>query len=648
MSSIDLLRHGDPTVRPQDDLFDHVNGRFMRTARIPDDRDGTGVWHEVHDRVRRDLEHIVATLGTGHPKGTPAQLVGDFHASFTDLPRLAAQGNDTLIELLTEAMRFDTPRQLSARFGLLMRHRLGSVLGVQIVIDRDNPSRYVPRFTQGGLGLPGADYYLSDAHAGLRNTYLELIERMFELVGLPDAAGMAFKVLIVESQLAALHADAITNRDVEASHNPIRFDKLQYLTRNLAWVPMLYEIDLRAEADPLLIIAQPDFVKGLDALLTADRMDDWRAWVAWRVVGGLADYATPMLASTYWHFLDVDLGGLAAVQPRNARVLAHVEHYLGDAMGQLYVERHFKAGARERISALIKAIIAEYRNTLESVHWLTTPTRAAALDKLDRLSFRVGYPRWWHDYSTLDIRPDDLLGNALRAAGHLTETDIDRLAGRESGEDWQVPPHVVNAYYDVSRNEIVFPAAFLQPPFFDPEAEDALNYGAIGSIIAHEISHAFDDRGSHFDAAGRFKEWWTPTDREAFQRVRAQFVQQLAATPSPDVPGVALNGELTVSEAMSDLGGLAVAYRAWRRTNPTEAVIDGTTAAQRFFLSHAGIWRQKEVIEETRFRLANDPHPPHKVRCNLTVRNFDPFHVAFDVRPGDGMWLRPGERLSLW
>jgi putative endopeptidase len=319
-----------------------------------------------------------------------------------------------------------------------------------------------------------------------------------------------------------------------------------------------------------------------------------------------------------------------------------VEHFLGEAMGQLYAQARYPKRAAERVERLIAAIAAEYSTTITNAHWLTQATRKRALRKLSWLGARIGAPQRWHDYSTLLIEPDDLLGNALRATSHLTETAVDRLFGIVNGEQWQIPPHVVNSYYDLSRNQIVFPAAFLQPPFFDLEADDAVNYGAIGAVIAHEMSHAFDDRGSHFDGEGHLAEWWLPEDRERYTEMVASFATQLDAS--------GLNGKLVVDEAIADLGGLMVAYRAWRRTITAAepAPSDGLSAKQRFFIAYAGIWRLLVRPEEQAARLATDPHPPAVVRCNQIVRNFDPFFAAFGVVPSDAMWLPPRERITLW
>jgi putative endopeptidase len=364
----------------------------------------------------------------------------------------------------------------------------------------------------------------------------------------------------------------------------------------------------------------------------------WRPWLAWRVVQGLADYGPAPIANAQWEFNDTVLRGLEQPEPRSARVLEYVEHFLGDAMGQLYARRRYTAKVQARIGALVGNVLAEYAQTLAGVPWMSEVTRKRAIEKLGWLGARIGAPTRWHDYSELFIAPDDLLGNALRAASHLTESQVDKLVGNENGEEWQIPPHVVNAYYDIHRNEIVFPAAFLQPPYFDPDADDASNYGAIGAIVAHEISHGFDARGSRFDGRGRVRGWWLPGDAQAYAEIRARLVGQLA-----DELGE--GAELKADEAMSDLAGLAVAYRAWLRT--TEGDVD-EAAARRFFTSYAGIWRTVQRPEEARRRAATDPHPPPRTRCNLALTNFDPFHAAFGVKPSDGMWLRPGLRVRLW
>lgn len=647
---MNLSQWRDVDVRPQDDLFRHANGAFLATAQIPPDREATGIWYEVNDRVQHDLEDIVASVGVGHPTCTPEQLVGEFHASFMDLPRLAAQGDDLLRELVADVYGANDIGQLSARFGLLCRHQLDSLLRFSIVADPRQPGEYIPRWSQGGIGLPSREYYLAPEHAETLSVYRIHVAEMFELAEQENASDKAERVVWLETELAKSHTTVAEARDVQRALKPLHLTQVSKLAPTLNWYELLLQLDLGADGNPEMIVAQPEYLIAISALLTEEHIDDWRAWAAWRVIEGLADYGPAPLANAHWHFTDTQLRGLDTPEPRSRRVLAYVEHFLGEAMAQLYVKRRYPRQAAERIETLIKNIVAEYGSTISNAHWLTMATRGRALKKLGWMGARVGAPKAWHDYSTLHIEPDDLLGNALRASSHLTETQVDKLFGRTSGEDWQIPAHVVNSYYDLSKNQIVFPAAFLQPPFFDMEADDAYNYGAIGAIIAHEISHGFDARGSRFDGEGYITEWWLPEDREGYNEVIAAFEKQLNDL-SPQGAG-SLNGELVVNEAFADLAGLIVAYRAWRRTIAPGAYegdeIDGYTPAQRFFMAYAGIWRTVARPEERVARLATDPHPPAEVRCNQTVRNFDPFHVAFDIKPSDPMWLRPAFRVNLW
>ncbi|MDR2619932.1 MAG: M13 family metallopeptidase [Propionibacteriaceae bacterium] len=637
-----LLAWADGGVRPQDDLFRFVNGGFLERGVIPDDRDAAGVWYEVNDRVQHDLEDIVASTGTGHKRGTPEQLVGDFYASFMDLPRLAALGDTLLRELIAEAVDFDDLTGLSARFGLLLCHQLDSIVRFSVVADPNDPAAYLPRFSPGGIGLPSRDYYTDPAKLPLRNAYLAHITKMFSLVGTDDAPVQAERAYALEVELAALHASTSDARRVETSAKRRRLWRVKRWMPNLDWDALLEVLGLDGTGDPYLLLPNENYLKALSALLTPERLADWRAWMRWRVVEGLADYASAPIAGAHWAFNDRWYAGIDTPEPRARRALGYIEHFLGEAMGQLYVRRRYPKQAAGRMEQLVTAIADEYASTISGAHWLTPETRKRALHKLSWMGARIGAPSRWGDYTTLRIEPDDLLGNALRATHHLTETAIDRLFGVTNGEQWQIPPHVVNSYYDLSKNQIVFPAAFLQPPFFDLEADDAVNYGAIGSIIAHEMSHAFDDRGSHFDGEGHLAEWWLPEDRERYSETVSRFAAQLQAS--------GLNGKLVVDEAIADLGGLMVAYRAWRRTITTEEPppIDGLSAKQRFFIAYAGIWRSLIRPEDRAARFATDPHPPAEVRCNQIVRNFDPFFVAFNVVPSDPMWLPPRERITLW
>lgn len=617
----------------------------MKLASIPPESDGVGVWHEVHNRVQLDLQHIVANLGTGHPKGSPEQLVSDFYASFTDLPRLAAVGNEQLLSLVDSLTNFNTTRGLSGKLGVLMKLQIDSVFNFSAASDRYIPDRKLPRFSPGGIGLPTPNFYTDPAYSEILRQYVNHLTNLGKIVGLPDAAKAAENSVLFETKLANLRLE--TNQ--EDQYHPIRLNRLQLSSRKIEWMTLLFQLGLKIEHDPEIILTQPQYLAGIQDFFSDSQLDSWRDWMTFRVITGLADYGSPELAAAHFTFIDQVLGGLAQVRPRNVRVLDQIEFYLGDAIGQLYSKRHFSENSKNAITSIVTNIVTEYSETLRSLFWMTTPTRAAAMEKLKLLKVKIGHPRWWQDYSDLDIRPDDLFGNAIRAAEFVTKTSLDSVEGNETGEDWQVPPQVVNAYYEQAKNEIVLPAAFLHPPFFDANNDDAENYGAIGSIIAHEISHAFDAKGSMFDGYGRFREWWTPSDRERYELVRKRFSAQLSKLTSPVFPDIHLNGDLCSDEAMSDLGGLAVAYRAWRRTKPDDTTLDqGATPRQRFFLSYASIWRRKEVLAETSFRLASDPHPPNEVRCNFTLSQFAPFHETFQVKPGDGMWLRPSKRLQLW
>ncbi|MDR1355136.1 MAG: M13 family metallopeptidase [Propionibacteriaceae bacterium] len=637
-----LLAYSDATVRPQDDLFRFTNATFLTEATIPADQDAVGVWHEVHGRVRHDLENIIAAIGVGHRRGTPEQLVGDFYASFVDLPRIAAKGDALLHELVVDAAAFSDLTGLSARFGMLLRHQLDSILRFCVVSDPNEPTSYLPRFSPGGIGLPNRDYYTDPAHQELRAAYRRHMLQLLTLVALPDADVIAERAYNLETELAALHESVSDARRVESEAGRRRLWRIKRWMPSLDWDAMLGELGLAGSADPYLLVPNENYLKAVAALLTTERLADWRAWMIWRVVEGLADYAPAPIANAHWEFIDHWYAGLDVPQPRKRRALSYLEHFLAEAMGQLYTQLRYPTQTAVHIERLVAEIASEYSTTIANAHWLTPATRKRALHKLAWLGARLGAPKSWHDYSTLLIEPDDLLGNALRATSHLTETAVNRLFANDSVDQWQIPPHVVNSYYDLSKNQIVFPAAFLQPPFFDPELDDAANYGAIGAIIAHEMSHAFDDRGSHFDGEGHLAEWWLPEDRERYAEIVERFSAQLSA--------IGLNGHLVVDEAIADLGGLLVSYRAWRRTiteNEPEP-IEGLSAKQRFFISYAGIWRILMRPEESSARKANDPHPPAQVRCNQIVRNFDPFFAAFGVVPSDKMWLPPRERITLW
>ncbi|MEA5052788.1 MAG: M13 family metallopeptidase, partial [Propionicimonas sp.] len=452
----------------------------------------------------------------------------------------------------------------------------------------------------------------------------------------------------LEAEVAGHHWDKVRTRDLVALYNPTPLADLD--ATGLPWSAILAAAGVPIDSLDTVIVAQPSFVEALPGLLTPSRLEDWKAWARWTLVSSMSPYLPDAMAQNRFDFYGTVLQGTPVMRDRWKRGVDLVERFLGEAVGKLYVERHFSPVAKQRMDVLVANLIEAYRSSIGSLDWMTDQTRAEALHKLSKFTPKIGYPEIWKDYSGLEIVPDDLFGNVLRAHEFVVADEISKLGGPIRRHEWLMTPQTVNAYYHPLRNEIVFPAAILQPPFFDPEADDAVNYGGIGAVIGHEIGHGFDDQGSSCDGDGRLRDWWTPADKDAFTARTTALVAQYDALCPAQLPDVHVNGSLTLGENIGDLGGAGIAYQAWRlATGGVEPEpIDGLTGAQRFFLSYGRIWQSKTRDEALAQRVATDPHSPNEFRANQVVRNIDAFYSAFGVTEADAAWLPAQQRVSIW
>jgi putative endopeptidase len=636
----------DPAIRPQDDLFGHVNGRYVATHTIPDDRAQDGAFRALRDRAEADVRAIVEQAG-GEP-GSDPRKIADLYASFMDTERIEALGTAPLDPLLAEVAAATSTAELAAVLGRRQREERVALFAVFVSTDAKDSSRYLPHLAQSGLGLPDESYYREDTYAEIRSAYVAHLARLAELVGLP--AGTAETVMDLETALAAASWDRVSSRDAEKTYTLMTLAELRAHAPDFDWDPWLAAHGVPDGAFDEVVVMQPSFVAAAAQLWAQRPLEQWRAWLAVRTVSGCADHLNQALVDEDFDFYERTLSGTPQLRERWKRGVAVVERAIGEAVGRLYVERHFPAAAKERMVTLVANLVEAYRQSISALDWMGPATRERALVKLSRFTPKIGYPERWKDYSDLQIRADDLLGNVLRASAWSTDQDLVKIGKPVDRDEWFMTPQTVNAYYHPRMNEIVFPAAILQPPFFDADADDAANYGAIGAVIGHEIGHGFDDQGSKYDGDGTMTDWWDAADRAEFDRRAQALIEQYDALSPLGLPDHKVNGALTVGENIGDLGGLTIALKAYAiALGGAEApVLDGFTGVQRVLVSWAQVWRAVTREAEAIRRLAIDPHSPPDLRCNAVVTNLDAYHDAFGVREGDALYTSAEQRVRIW
>ncbi|MEV8368164.1 M13-type metalloendopeptidase [Microbacterium sp. NPDC064584] len=637
-------------IRPQDDLFRHVNGAWLERTEIPEDKARWGSFHLIAEQAEKDVRAIVEETRDAEP-GSESRKIGDLYSSFMDTERIAALGVAPLHDQLAQADAIDTIPALLRTLGELERDGIGGLIGLYVEPDPGSPDRYVPFLVQGGLSLPDESYYRLENFDAVRTAYRAHIEKMLELAGIADAAASADRIFALETEIASHHWDNVRSRDAVATYNLKSWDE----------VTALAGVDLhpwlegtapgREEAFAEANVYQPSFIEGLGSLLSEERLEDWKAWVRWRIVHGAAAFLPEEFVDENFAFYGTQLTGVPVNRERWKRGVGLAEAAMGEAIGRVYVERHFPPAAKEAMDELVANLIEAYRQSITNLEWMSPETRERALAKLDAFTPKIGYPVKWRDYSALEIDAAALIGNVRRAHVHEHDRQIGRIGGPVDRDEWYMTPQTVNAYYNPLMNEIVFPAAILQHPFFESDRDAAANYGGIGAVIGHEIGHGFDDQGSRFDGDGSLRDWWTDADRAAFEERTSVLIEQYnALVPRGLAEENHVNGALTIGENIGDLGGLGIAIKAYELSlDGAEApVIDGFTGIQRLLLSWAQIWQQKGRDAETIRLLTIDPHSPNEFRCNQIVRNIDAFYDAFDVTESDELWLDADKRVTIW
>jgi putative endopeptidase len=638
----------DLAVRPGDDFYRYANGTWLTNTPVPAEESSIGSFSDLTDGVELHLRQILEErLAERAPKGSEAQQIGDFYRAYLDEARLEELGARPLaaeLAAIDALQRFeDLPALLArlARSGVsIFRHRVGP--------DAKDATRYLVSFGQGGLGLPDRDYYLSDDEklASVRGSYVEHIARMLQLLGVADASGEAEAIVALETRLAEKSWSRVESRDAVKTYNFFPLAELRALTPAFDWAAFL--APLGYERSPGFVVAQPSFFGDWAKILQTTPLAELRAYLRWNLLSDYAPFLSQEFVFESFSFRETVLNGITAMEPRWKRGVAATQAALGEVLGKLYVARHFPPAAKVRMEELVSNLIKAYGASIAELDWMSAETKQKALEKLAKFRPKIGYPSRWKDYSTLVVDPADLVGNVRRARAWQLERQAAKLGQPIDREEWFMTPQTVNAYYSPVMNEIVFPAAILQPPFFDLAADDAVNYGGIGAVIGHEIGHGFDDQGSRYDGEGNLRSWWTDEDRRRFEERTKALIAQYDAFEA--LPGRRVNGALTIGENIGDLGGLSIAYRAWRMSLGDEEapVIDGLSGAQRFFLSYAQIWRRNYKEENLLQRLKSDPHSPSQFRCNGIVRNFGPWYETFGVTPDAQLYLAPEQRVRIW
>ena len=632
-------------VRPQDDLFRHFAGTWLDTYEIPADRASDGVSRTLYDVAEVQVREIIETAtGAGE-----AQKIGDLYKSFMDTDAIKARGLTPLaadlaaIDAITDLTSFITT------MAQLEMKGIGGIFGAAIYADAMDSTMNIFHIGQGGISLPDEAYYREDQYQPIREAFLAHVTKMGELAATPlDAAA----ILALETEIASHHWDQVKDRDATLTYNKTTRAELEELAPNFHWDLWATNAQIPAVAFDSLNIHEPSFFSGLSSMLADfdSRRSAWVSWLKWGVISSSAAYLTDDIVQQNFAFYGTTLSGTPQIRERWKRGVSLVQGSLGEAIGKVYVGLYFPAEAKSAMLELVGYLTQAYEASIKELPWMSDQTKAKALEKLAKFTPKIGYPDKWRDYSSLVIKSDDLIGNLQRIAAFGHAYEVAKIGKPVDRDEWHMTPQTVNAYYNPLMNEIVFPAAILQPPFFDMEADIAANYGGIGAVIGHEIGHGFDDQGSKYDGDGNMVDWWVDSDRQAFEKLAAQLIEQFDALSPAATPDIHVNGAFTVGENIGDLSGLEIAYKAYKLAlkGADAPVIDGLTGDQRFFLSWAQAWRGKNRPEEIRRRIATDPHSPDEFRCNQIVRNLAPFYSAFDVTESDAMWLEPSARVRIW
>ena len=640
----------DRTVRPQDDLFHHVNGAWLAKTEIPADKASYGAFDILFDKAQADLRAIVEEAGSSAAKtpGSDAQKIGDFYESFMNEARVEELGLAPMQPELDAIDGLRTKTDVARHFAHFFKLNLINPMVGYVDGDAQQPTHDILYVYQGGLGLPDRDYYLSndDKLKEYREKYVAFLATILKFAGDATPDKSAREIFVLETRLARAHWTNVENRDAVKTYNKVTVADLPKQFPGFDW--SAWTTELGVSGIPAVVVNQPSYLKALAAIVNDVPVDAWKPYLKASLLNGFAPYLHKPVVDAEFGFYNTTLRGVKEQQPRWKRAVNTLNGNMGEMLGKLYVEKHFKPEAKARMEGLVGNLREAYRLGIDKLEWMGPETKKEAQAKLARFNPKIGYPNKWRDYSKLDIKKDDLAGNVMRAFLHENAYQLSKAGKPIDPEQWGMTPQTVNAYYNPVRNEIVFPAAILQPPFFNLEADDAVNYGGIGAVIGHEMGHGFDDQGRRFDATGALRDWWTKTDETEYQKRAKVLVDQF--NEFEPLPGLHVNGALTLGENIADLTGLVISYEAYKLSlnGAAPPVIDGLPADQRFYMGWAQSWKAKEREESLRQQVLTNVHSPEMYRANGPIRNIEAFYAAFGVKEGDKLFLPAERRVKIW
>ncbi|MEM1226132.1 MAG: M13 family metallopeptidase [Planctomycetota bacterium] len=638
-----------PSVLPGTNFYLYANEKWLNETPIPADKSNYGIFTVLDDATRTQVRSLIeAAAAEDAAPGAPAQKVGDMYASVLDVERRDGLGLQPIDDLRVIVDSIETKDDLSAALGQLVLSGVYGPLAPYIGVDAKDSGSYTVYLTQSGLTLPDRDYYLDDEqrYVELRATLLGYVTDLLTELGMDDPSSMASKVVAMETTIAAIQWSKTKNRDPVKTYNRLTAGDVNQMVDGLDLVPMFAAAGL--DDQDSFVVRQPSYADSLDALIENFDIASWKAYLNFHVLDSYASALSQDLERRHFEFHGQSVSGTDEQQPMWKRAVDATGSVLGEVVGQLYVEKHFAPKAKRRMTELVENLKTAFADRIQSRDWMGEGTKKQALQKLSKFHTKIGYPDEWKDYSSLTITADSPATNLIAAARFEYDRDLNRLGGPIDRNEWHMTPQTINAYYNPTMNEIVFPAAILQPPFFNLAADDAVNYGGIGAVIGHELSHGFDDKGSKYDGDGNLRNWWTPTDRQEFEERASGLVDQYDSfRPFEDM---AVNGQLTLGENIGDLGGLGVSFAAYRLSlgDASAPVIDDLSGDQRFFLGWAQIWRRLYREQELRKRLITDPHSPSEYRVNGIVRNMDAWYDAFGIEASDPLYVAPEDRIRIW
>lgn len=643
----------DKSVRAQDNLFNHVNGRWLLKTEIPSDKSNYGSFTALSDEAIENVRALMEEAKSVENATGNVQKIGDFYKSFMDVSTIEQAGVDGLQSEIKAIDKLKTTEDVIRHFGYLQKVGVGGPIAFFVGADAKSSKEHLAAVFQSGTTLPDRDYYFVDneKYIKVRAALKKYITTLFELAEFEGGPVAARQIMELETQLALFQWPRIKLRNANLRYNKYQVSDLPKLTPDMPWATFFDAVG--ADGLKEVNVATPSFFQALEVVVATTDIDVWKQYMRFRVLDSAAPALTKPFVDAAFDLYQKELAGVPEQKPRWRRAVETAAGgrgfgVLGDAIGEMYVKKHFGSEAKRRMDELVQNLLKTYEVSINDLKWMSPETKKMALEKLHKIKPKIGFTEKWRDYTDLKIDPKDLLGNMKRSAIHEHNRMMDKLGKPVDPTEWGMTPQTVNAYYNPTKNEIVFPAAILQPPFFDPQAEDAVNYGGIGAVIGHEISHGFDDQGSKYDGDGNLKNWWTDSDRAAFEKLANALVAQYDAYEA--LPGKNVQGKLTLGENIADLSGMAIAYKAYKMSlgDKEGPVMDGYTCDQRFFIGWAQIWARKYRDSELVRRLVTDPHSPSLFRANGPITNFDPFYDAFDVKEGDKLFKPKSERIQIW